>query len=522
MDAPIRNPNVGKEGRVSQHDVASVERLLSARELFDVACCREGDLDQALLDVHPSPTTVDILALTPAILAKQRDLLLRRMKQGCSVRLLITRGMASLMWGGNQEGFLAKFDELAAFQGALGAEGLSDLFGVREMDWTPSVGMIVINGRSDDGVAWVSIHTPSPKSPSRDKTCLEFSRARSAKLFEFFAAEFRALWSEASAVSISDERSRWEALRTSVNEGTRRLLAVIAHKSPDVRDFGFVIAMSEEFRHFVSTMGPMECDRDERTGQHYYSFNCGKHRCVAILLGRMGKTSAAQMVERLTQRYSVGTIVNIGIAGGIGGDVRVGDVIVASQVDDYLHRAKASPARLAPPLDGEEDFVLRGGGAAFPTSYQLVSEIMHLEFSRPEVQQAWIGECEERARKALESSYEAAAGHLSVRCPPRLHADDVHLASGDVVTAAPRFIAWIRGRDRNVMAVDMEAGGVISAAHASLLPVRTLVVRGISDPSDESKEELEKVFGGQLREMAMTNACLLLKSLLMNNVLPGI
>jgi nucleoside phosphorylase len=529
-----------------------METLLKAKEIYPVAFCREGDITVSIIDVHPAPKTIDILALTPAILNRQVGSLLAKMKSGCTVRLLTAKGLAALIWGRERKSFFVKFDQLAQFVESTAREDVADLFLAREIDWAPSVGMIIINGREPDGAALISIHTPDPTVSRNDKACLELSAATFPKFFEYFATQFRSLWSRAQAVEVTDDRGRWERLRASVSAESRALLKVVSDNSPEVKDFGFVIALAEEFRYFRRVMGEMVPEQDPANGQWYYTFECGGRRCVAVVLGKMGKTIAAQMVERLTHRFSIGTVVSIGIAGGVGKDARVGDVVVASQVDDYLHRSKAAlgmgPAKprdiiaasasAASPIPGEgtspltppgrpgagppEDFELRMGGSVFPTTYSLVSDILHVEFTRPDLFKAWQEECTGRARGLLGDKFQDAQRHRAVRTVPDLHADDAHIASGDVVAAARPFIKWVQARDRNVVAVEMEAVGVISAAHAHLLPVRTLVVRGISDPSDDSKEELEALFEDRLREMAMVNATLLMKALLEGKVLPSI
>jgi nucleoside phosphorylase len=521
--------------------------LLTSTALFQIACSREGDITGSLLGAHPAASTVDILALTPAILSRQKEALLGLLERGCTVRLLTTNGMASLAWGRYQKSFLPKFRELAEFRKATDERGVSDLFQSREIDGIPSVGMILVNGRGSDGVAWVSIYTPDPSSSSKDKTCLELSAEGSKPLFEFFASEFRKLWCSASPAYAGDETARSEMLRASVNDGSRQLLRVIAKNSNDMKDFGFVIALPEELRAFRGVFGAMQQSRDPRNGQWYYAFDCGKYRCVAILLGKMGKTGAAQMVERMTQRYSIGTIVSIGIAGGLSKDVRVGDVVVASQVDDYLHRSKASAVvedatttsggkkktskvgnktrsgvKQVATARTTQDYDLHVGGAAFATTHQLVTDILHLEFSHPEVFSAWKSVCVKEARRVLDNEYGEAECHPAVRTEPRLHADDAHIVSGDVVGAAESFIQWVRARDRNVVAIEMEAVGVIAAAHAHLLPVRSLVVRGISDPTSSLKKGLEEKFQDRLRTTAMINASLLVKHMLEARVLPEV
>ncbi|HTN87718.1 MAG TPA: hypothetical protein VL242_28755, partial [Sorangium sp.] len=95
------------------------------------------------------------------------------------------------------------------------------------------------------------------------------------------------------------------------------------------------------------------------------------------------------------------------------------------------------------------------------------------------------------------------------------------IACGDTVGAAEAFgSALKRQRNRNLMALEMESGGLLAAVHAKADLSRTLVIRGISDCSDERKKELDRIGAGALRRYAMGNAIELLWQLLELGALP--
>lgn len=64
------------------------------------------------------------------------------------------------------------------------------------------------------------------------------------------------------------------------------------------------------------------------------------------------------------------------------------------------------------------------------------------------------------------------------------------------------------------------AAGLAQAAHRRIDPVRTLVIRGISDLGDERKRELDRTDGGAIRRLAMRNATRFLWALLDAGILP--
>ena len=94
------------------------------------------------------------------------------------------------------------------------------------------------------------------------------------------------------------------------------------------------------------------------------------------------------------------------------------------------------------------------------------------------------------------------------------------IASGPVVAAAKRFVAWVRSTNRNYLGLEMESGGVLAAVYGRTDPTRSLVLRGISDFGDSRKKELDAISAGGLRRYAMRNTVRLLWSLMEAGELP--
>jgi nucleoside phosphorylase len=203
----------------------------------------------------------------------------------------------------------------------------------------------------------------------------------------------------------------------------------------------------------------------------------------------------------------------LGIAAGIHKDMRVGDVVAASQVDHYLDGAKARPGKTP------GTFELLPGGSVYRTDHGLVNGIRNLKFARPESYQHWRRSRAEVLAELLPDAHvrESLRQRGLIRSEPELH--DVHLASGDIVGAAREFTAWLQQRDRNLKALDMESAGLMAAAVRHADPKRTLILRGISDFGDERKSELDATGAGALRSYAMRNAIELLWALLETDIL---
>lgn len=191
-------------------------------------------------------------------------------------------------------------------------------------------------------------------------------------------------------------------------------------------DLGIVIALKEEFREFMALLPVQPTpERDPATGQYGYVFEhpVSHRRCVVTLIGEMNPEPAALQTERPLSHWTPRTVVMLGIAAGIHPDVRVGDVVIASQVDNYLATAKAQ-AGSAP-----DSFELSLGGTVFHADFNLLTQVRNFEFFAPEVFSRWQQDCA-RVLAELVPEEEVRTALLQkglVRAAPDLL--DAHLAS---------------------------------------------------------------------------------------------
>jgi nucleoside phosphorylase len=143
-----------------------------------------------------------------------------------------------------------------------------------------------------------------------------------------------------------------------------------------------------------------------------------------------------------------------GIAAGVHPEVRVGDVVIASQMDNYLATAKAQAGSTP------DSFKFSLGGTVFHADFNLLMQVRNFEFFAPQVFSRWQQDCVRvLAELVPEEGVRAALVQKGlVREAPDLL--DAQLASGPVVGAAQQFIQWLRSkRDRNLKALDMESAG---------------------------------------------------------------
>jgi len=273
-------------------------------------------------------------------------------------------------------------------------------------------------------------------------------------------------------------------------------------------DVAILVALREEWDVFWPIAGRPRGVGDPDSGRYLFPFKVANkigrpYRCVALCMGDMGPAQATDATHVLLQARPR-TVVNLGIAAAIHDDLKLCDVVVADQVDDYLATVKAA-AR------GKENYAFELRGSVYKSSYSLVQDVDNLKYAHPEAFGAWHASCSAAMAERTEKLTRALKSG-QIRDRPDLAR--VHLASGPVLAAAESFSHWVRTRDGLLKALDMEAAGMMLAAHQRSDPTSTLVLRGISDFGDERKAKTDRRSGGAFRYLAMYNATRLLWAML--------
>jgi hypothetical protein len=82
-------------------------------------------------------------------------------------------------------------------------------------------------------------------------------------------------------------------------------------------------------------------------GEQYHGFAlpAGDVTGVIRILADMGQAPAAVSVDRMINRLDVSLVVVIGTAASLDAGVRLGDVVVADQIQEYLRKGKIVPAQ---------------------------------------------------------------------------------------------------------------------------------------------------------------------------------
>ena len=223
----------------------------------------------------------------------------------------------------------------------------------------------------------------------------------------------------------------------------------------EMRRLAIVAAMPEELHALLEAMP----DRRpvERAGRTFWLGHwCGQE--VVAVLSRIGKVAAATTTTVLLCEFAVDRVLFTGVAGGLGLDVRVGDVVVADQL--VQHDMDARP--LFP------RFELPGTG--------------HTAMAADPDWCAAIVACAERALspEALSAGGALADVHLSAL---GLRAPRVHrglIVSGDVFVSTTVASEALRAALPGALAVEMEGAAVVPEPEALSLAAAGLGVVGLS------------------------------------------
>lgn len=294
----------------------------------------------------------------------------------------------------------------------------------------------------------------------------------------------------------------------------------MAHSAISSRfDVGVVIALREEFVQFFEVMSTTP-ETVEDGGYTYYSFRYAVGarnvvRGIVAFLPSMGSDEARVWTERLLNAFQPPVIVNLGIAGSLSRDCQLCDVVVADATDAYLYRGKITGKGEGLSLND-----LQFGGKAFVPTPALVAQAYNLpdNHSRVFTQFMAMGGQDLSARVDEGNRSKLIAQGLLRRCP-RIASGAI--ACDSLVVQSENFKAKLLSHNRNYLAVEMESAGVVQAALDHSTQPQVLVLKGISDFSDDRKEALDLIGQNALRAVAAGNAARLFRALLDVGVIGG-
>lgn len=210
-----------------------------------------------------------------------------------------------------------------------------------------------------------------------------------------------------------------------------------------------IAAMHEELAALLPAIADARTER--RGGREFWLGRLAGQEVVAVRSG-IGKVAAAITATLLLDHYEASRVLFLGVAGGIGTGVQVGDVVVADAL--LQHDMDASPIfpRHEVPLTGL---------ARFPSD-------------------AGFSDAVARGAEAALAQQAGTAALLG-------HGSRVHrglIVSGDRFVSTAVESQALREALPDALAVEMEGAAVAQVCHSFGVPLA--VVRSISDRADDS------------------------------------
>ncbi|MCX4658787.1 5'-methylthioadenosine/S-adenosylhomocysteine nucleosidase family protein [Streptomyces uncialis] len=267
---------------------------------------------------------------------------------------------------------------------------------------------------------------------------------------------------------------------------------------------GLIVPLREEFDYVASVLDIL--GDTEENGRVYHRFVIPGTQDTGILtvIHDMGLANGALAAHDLVSTFHVPLIAVIGTAAALDKDIRLGDVVIASEIIDYLQAAKATED-----ADDPSRIRISIAGTHWKPSAPLLSYVRNFPIRQATRRKAeeWSEAAHDRCR--IEPGARPAKA-------PVYHVG--HIASGDVVVGSEAFISLLKNHDRKCAAVEMEAGGAALSVYQNN-KVELMVVRGVSDRAEKSKTATDETLDidgapNAWRGYAVRNATTLLMTLL--------
>ena len=261
-----------------------------------------------------------------------------------------------------------------------------------------------------------------------------------------------------------------------------------------------IVPLAEEFR-VLCEVSAIKCSEVQGAIPHYtLNLPGSNYQTIAVVLGEMGKTPAGQITEKVFGSLEPKLAVMLGICGALNEDLRLGDTIVASEVNEFLASSKA--------IQKDRSFAFKYSGNHWKTDFAILKCIQNYEFTDKNLYDAWRNHV-----KKFRESLGLSSVQLSLaNTMPKLKTG--HIACGDTVAASTAYAIELMGIDRKFDAYDMESAGFLQATSGREIPIRSMIVRGVADFANGRKKKLESVGDGMWRRYAMYSASTFLFHLL--------
>src|SRR6266536_314708 len=181
---------------------------------------------------------------------------------------------------------------------------------------------------------------------------------------------------------------------------------------------GLIVPLKEEFGYINDVAPVVETLPYDRT--YLYRLHFGKLSVIACIVGEMGPLLASQAMTRLLSYASVKLIVLLGLAGALDPAIRLGDVVIGREINEFLAESKTVPSA--------SGFQFTYSGRHWPLDYAIREAVNHFDLPG--------NASVEHYHTAVKTHYDGLSTNMrSELChwPPQTHIGPI--ASGDIVCA---------------------------------------------------------------------------------------
>lgn len=227
-----------------------------------------------------------------------------------------------------------------------------------------------------------------------------------------------------------------------------------------VRPLGVLAALPQELGDLIAAMQAESGVVTRTFGQRDYHLGAVHGAPCVVTLARVGKVAAAATASALIHAFDVEAIVFTGVAGGVGENVHVGDIVVGDTLLQHDMNCEPIFPRHEIPLLGR---------ARFDADRTLAD--------------ALAAACERFIAEegaSLAAQFGAALPRLA-SIAPQVHRGLV--ISGDQFVASAAAVGALRALLPDALAVEMEGAAIAQVCYEYGVPCA--VVRTISDTADE-------------------------------------
>ncbi len=222
-------------------------------------------------------------------------------------------------------------------------------------------------------------------------------------------------------------------------------------------DVAILVALHKELDSVIRSKGHWErLQFGDDIRSYFRTITPAGVSVVAARTSGVGQLSAAVLTRDVVARFRPSKILLVGIAGGIGNDVQLGDIVVSDQIVDY-ELGKITEKGVSPRWSvHRSDALLRER----LIDYKDNSWLQLIKAQRPDARETTL---------------------------PAIHTGVV--LSGNKVIADARAAGALEAIWTRAVAVEMEAAGIASVVHESVDAPAFVMVKAICDHADATKND---------------------------------